>query len=119
MDESSRPYTGYWYGETKLDSSEVRKWVAARHIDGTYWASFECSESVACKPFKEHGVWGVEGDVLWVKTMLLIDESGPFYPDTTDKIYLERYLITGLAGDQFEYQHIDSRLIYRSLYWST
>lgn len=114
MDESARPYIGYWYGEIELGDSGLRKWVAARHYDGTYWASFECVESVTCRPFKEHGVWGVEGDVYWVKTMLLVDESGPFYPDTSDKVYIERYQITSLAGDQFEYRDMDSERVYRS-----
>lgn len=114
MDASARPYTGYWYGEIQLSEGDARKWVVARHTDGTYWASYECGESIGCQPYKEHGVWGIDGDVYWVKTMLLIDDSGPFYPDNRDMVYFEQYQITDFSDDEFEYKHIGSQQIYRS-----
>ncbi|MBL1294195.1 MAG: hypothetical protein COB61_010020 [Thiotrichales bacterium] len=114
MDASARPYTGYWYGENQFSDNDARKWVIARHYDGTYWASFECLRSINCQPYKAHGVWGVDGNVYWVKTMLLIDESGPFYPDNSGKVYFEQYQITDFSNDEFEYRHIDSKQVYRS-----
>ncbi len=56
MDESALPLIGYWYGELELDDTRTQKWVVARHTDGTYWASFECSSDEPCSPIKEHGV---------------------------------------------------------------
>lgn len=115
MDESALPLTGYWYGEVELENNQTRKWVIARHTDGTYWASFECIENTHCGPIKEHGIWGIEDNVYWVKTMLLIDEAGgPHYPDTDDKMYHSNYTLTGMSEDYIEYQHVETKKTYRT-----
>ncbi len=111
-DESEQPLVGYWYGEIKSDDRDTKKWVIARHLDGTYWASFDCGKQNLCKTNKEHGIWGLDNNIYWHKTMLLIDSQGPYYPQNDDQMYHLKYSLLYMSDNSIEFQDPKTEVSY-------
>ncbi|MEC8011460.1 MAG: hypothetical protein VX185_11950 [Pseudomonadota bacterium] len=104
--------SGSWYGQSEENDGTTLIWVNHRSTEGKFSLTFRKCRGTTPVFFQlKEGHWVEKGSSYITTTTQLSDENQTWQPATPNRLYVEKYDVQYLEGNELHYSNSDESFV--------